>query len=50
MVEVEFIKDFATKKKGDKWVCQSTLASQLVRVDLVAKYIKEETKDITKTK
>lgn len=36
---IEFTKDFATKKKGDKWTCGSPLASLLVRRDKVAKYI-----------
>ena len=40
MVTVIFTKDFAGKKKGDKWACDSLLASQLVRVDKVAKYEK----------
>lgn len=38
MREVEFTEDFATKKKGDKWTCDSLLASHLVHVDKVAKY------------
>lgn len=38
MREVEFTEDFATKKKGDKWLCDSLLASHLVHVDKVAKY------------
>jgi hypothetical protein len=38
MKEVEFTEDFATKKKGDKWLCDSLLASHLVHVDKVAKY------------
>lgn len=38
MVEIEFLKDFATKKKGDKWACDSQLASQLVNEEKVAKY------------
>ena len=38
MVEIEFTKNFATKKKGQKFICDSQLASQLVRVDKVAKY------------
>ena len=41
MREVEFTKDFATKKKGDKWSCDGLLASQLVRNDKVAKYVKK---------
>jgi len=42
MRKVEFIKDFATKKKGDVWECDSQLASHLVNIDKVAKYIKEK--------
>ena len=38
MLEVEFTEDFATKLKGDKWLCDSLLASHLVHVDKVAKY------------
>ena len=45
MVEIEFIQDFAGKKKGEKGVYDSLLASQLVRIDKVAKYI-----DLVKTK
>jgi len=37
MVTVVFIKDFATKKKGEEWACDSLLASHLIRVDKVAK-------------
>ena len=42
MKEVEFTKDFATKKKGDKTFFDSQLASQLVHVDKVAKYVKKK--------
>lgn len=41
MKKVEFLVDFATKKKGDVWSCSPDLASQLVRVDKVAKYYEE---------
>lgn len=41
MVEIEFIEDFATKKKGDIWECDSLLASHLVNIDKVAKYTKK---------
>lgn len=44
MVKVEFITDFAGKKKGDVWECDSQLASQLVRIDKVAKYHEPKTK------
>lgn len=39
---VEFTKDFATKKKGDKGTYDNSLASQLVNNDKVAKYVKEK--------
>lgn len=41
MVEVEFIADFGAAKKGDKRNFDGMLASYLVHVDKVAKYIKE---------
>jgi len=44
MKEIVFIKDFATKKKGDKWTCDSMLASQLVNIDKVAKFVKPKKK------
>lgn len=49
MKEVEFTEDFATKKKGDKWLCDSLLASHLVHVDKVAKYTTEKVKKEVKT-
>ena len=42
MKEVVFTEDYATKKKGDVWKCDSQLASQLVNVEKVAEYKKEE--------
>lgn len=39
MKEIVFIADFATKQKGDKWMCDSMLASQLVHEEKVAKYV-----------
>lgn len=42
MVRVEFIADFATKKKGDVYNCDNMLASQLVNDDKVAKYHNEK--------
>lgn len=45
MRTIIFTKDFATKKKGDEWTCDSLLASQLVRGDKVAKF-----KEIKKAK
>lgn len=47
MVKIEFTEDFATKKKGESWECDSQLANQLVRVDKVAKYY---TKPVKKSK
>lgn len=46
MANIEFTKDFADKKKGDKWNdCPNILASRLVNSDKAAKYVtKEETK------
>jgi len=38
MRTVIFTKDFANRKAGDKFPCDSMLASQLVRVDKVAVY------------
>ena len=38
MREIEFTADFASKKKGDLWKCDSLLASTLVNEDKVAKY------------
>lgn len=35
---IVFIKDFATKKKGDELACDGQLASTLVRVKKVAKF------------
>lgn len=40
MRKIEFIEDFANKKKGDVWEdCDDFLASDLVRVDKVAKFL-----------
>lgn len=47
MREVEFTKDFANKSKGDKSSYDGMLASRLVNLDKVAKYV---TKAKTKTK
>jgi hypothetical protein len=38
MKTIYFVKDFATKKKGEKWECDNMLASQLVRLRKVASY------------
>lgn len=44
MRKIEFVKDFATKAKGDVWECDSLLASRLVNVEKVAKYFKARKK------
>ena len=44
MAKVTFIADFATKKKGELFVCDSLLASQLVHNDKVAIYFTVEQK------
>jgi hypothetical protein len=49
MRKIIFLNDFATKKKGEFWVCDSMLASQLV-TDGEAKYFEEEVKEVRKTK
>ena len=48
MRTVVFTQDFATKKKGDSWKCDSMLASQLVNIDKVAKYYEETKKETVK--
>lgn len=45
MVKVEFIKAFASKKKGDIGKFDSQLASKLVRQLKVAKYLKAPAKE-----
>jgi hypothetical protein len=45
---VEFTKDFANKKKGDKETYSSMVASHLVHKDKVAKYFKESKKSTKK--
>ena len=45
MIKVEFIKDFATEKKGDVAEYDSQLASYLVHTEKVAKYWKEKPKN-----
>ena len=47
-VLVEFTKDFAGKKKGDKVAYDSMLASVLIRKDKVAKIFKESKKSTKK--
>ena len=43
-VKIEFTEDFANKKKGDTWECNSQLASHLIHNDKVAKVYKEKTR------
>lgn len=38
MRKIQFLTDFATKKKGDTWECDNQLASQLVHIEKVATY------------
>lgn len=45
MKEVVFTSDFANKKKGDTFKCDSMLASHLVNIDKVATYAKEVKKE-----
>jgi len=44
MRKIIFTVDFATKKKGDSISCDGQTASQLVRVDKVAKYADADVK------
>lgn len=50
MKKIVFTEDFATKKKGDKWECDSLLASQMVHNDKVAKYEADENQEADDTK
>jgi hypothetical protein len=43
MRKIEFIKDFATKKKGELWECDGLLAASLIHRK-VAKYFKPRAK------
>lgn len=45
---IEFTKEFANKKKGDKVSYDSMLASRLVHGDKVAKYFKAKSKKVEK--
>ena len=43
MRKIQFISDFGTRSKGDKWEdCHAMLARQLVNIEKVAVYIDEE--------
>jgi len=48
MKEVEFIKDFANRKKGDVWACDSMLARTLINEGVAKFYVKEEKKKAKK--
>lgn len=39
--EIQFTKNFATKKKGDIWKCDGILASRLIHEQKVAKKVKK---------
>lgn len=41
MRKIVFTEDFATKKAGEEWSCDGSLASQLVHGDKVARYAEE---------
>ena len=47
---VEFTKDFANKKKGDKESYDSLMASHLVHSDKVAKYVSKAKEPKSSTK
>lgn len=49
-IEIEFTEDYATKVKGEKWVCEPDLASDLVRIHKVAKYVTSVSEEPKKTK
>lgn len=49
-MKVIFTEDFAIKKKGDVFNCDSQLASHLVNIDKVAEYYKETVKEEKVTK
>ena len=40
VVKIQFIKDFATKKKNDIWGCDGILARTLINKKVAKKYIK----------
>ena len=51
MKEVIFTENFATKNKGEKFKCNSMLASRLVHIEKVAKYATDKAevkKQVTK--
>lgn len=52
MIKIIFIKDFATRKKGDVWECDGQLAATLIAHDKVAEVYTEKSdkKDIKKAK
>ena len=48
MRTIKFTEDFATKKSGESWKCDSQLASSLVNKRKVAVYDDEPAKDAPK--
>lgn len=42
--KIKFTKDFATKKKGESWECDSLLASRLIKRKVAVLDTKKETK------
>jgi hypothetical protein len=50
MRDIVFIADFANKKEGEVWLCDSQLASQLVNVEKVAEYAEPVEKEAKKKK
>lgn len=38
VVKIQFIKDFATKKKDDIWECDGMLANRLIQKKVAKKY------------
>ena len=41
MLEIEFLEDFATKAKGEVWLCQSYLAMRLIRRGIAKKAVQK---------
>lgn len=48
MVKIKFLENFAGKKAGEVFECDSMLASHLVNVDLVAEFVTDEIKEVKK--
>jgi len=45
MIKVEFLQDFATKKKGEVWGCSSMLACSLIRRGVAKKATEKVVKE-----